>query len=83
MNLSIDLPKVLQEQLMSYCHTHGVTENEAVQTALHQFLSNDTASPTPYELGVEGFGADHTHSGDIARNTKNLLRERFRASVTG
>lgn len=83
MNLSIDLPKNLENQLMIYCNNHGVTENEAVQIALHQFLRSDTPSPTPYELGAEGFGADRTHSGDIARNTKYLLRERFRASAAG
>lgn len=82
MNLSIELTKVLEEQLVSYCHTHGITENEAVQLALHQLL-NDSLPFTPYELGIEGFGADHTHSGDIARNTKHLLREGFRASATG
>lgn len=82
MNLSIDLPKILEEQLVSYCHAHGITENEVVQRALYRLL-NDSLSPTPYELGTEGFGADHTHSGDIARNTKHLLRERFRASATG
>ncbi|MBZ4194952.1 MAG: hypothetical protein LAE24_11705 [Candidatus Contendobacter sp.] len=82
MNLSIDLPKNLENQLMAYCNNHGVTENEAVQIALHQLLLSDTL-PTPYELGAEGFGADRTHSGDIARNTKHLLRERFRASTTG
>lgn len=81
MNLSIELPKVLEEQLASYCHAHGITENEAVQCALYQLL-NDSLSPTPYELGTEGFGADLTHSGDIARNSQRLLREQFRASAT-
>ena len=74
MNLSIELPKTLEEQLTSYCHTHGITENEAVQRALHQLLDYST-SPTPYELGAEGFGADLTHSGDIARNSQRLLRK--------
>jgi hypothetical protein len=82
MNLSIDLPKILEEQLVSYCHAYGITENEAVQRALHRLL-NDSLSPTPYELGTEGFGADHTHSGDIAKNSQRLLRERFRASTIG
>lgn len=73
MNISIELPKVLEERLVSYCHTYGITENEAVQCALHRLL-NDSLLPTPYELGVEGFGADLTHSGDIARNSQRLLR---------
>lgn len=82
MNLSIDLPKVLEERLASYCHAHGITGKEAVQRALYQLL-NDSLSPTPYDLGAEGFGADLTHSGDIAKNSQRLLRERFRASATG
>jgi len=82
MNLSIELPSALEEQLASYCQVYGITEDEAVRRALHQLLSY-SLSPTPYELGAEGFGADHTHSGDIARNSQRLLRERFRASTTG
>jgi hypothetical protein len=73
-------PKILEGRLTAYCHTHGITENQAVQLALHQFL-NDAVLITPYELGVEGFGADHTHSGDIARNSRQMLRERFRDSI--
>lgn len=40
-------------------------------------------TPTAYELGIDGFGADQTHSGDIARNSQRLLREWFCASTTG
>ncbi len=82
MNLSIDLPPALEKQLASYCQDQGITEDEAIQRALHQLLSH-SPPPTPYELGTEGFGADHTHSGDIAQNSQRLLRERFRASTTG
>lgn len=32
---------------------------------------------SPYELGKEGFGADQTHEGDIAQNSKKLLKARF------
>lgn len=81
MNLSIDLPPVLEEQLASYCQVQGITEDEAIRRALHQLL-NHSLLPTPYKLGAEGFGADLTHSGDIARNSQRLLRERFRVSPT-
>jgi len=80
MNLSIQLPEILEERLAAYCRTHGITTDQAVQLALDQLLSN-TASLTPYELGAEGFGADQTHSGDVARNSQRLLRARFRESV--
>ena len=82
MNLSVDLPVALGEQLASHCQAHGITQEEAVRRAIRQFL-NHSASPTPYALGAEGFGADQTHSGAIAENSQRLLRERFRASTTG
>jgi hypothetical protein len=77
MSLSVKLPKILEERLASFCHAHGITEEQAIQRAVQQFLS-ETVSLTPYDLGVEGFGADQTHSGDIAKNSRQMLRERFR-----
>lgn len=77
MTLSIRLPTSLEERLAAYCRTHGVSESQAVEEAIRQLLG-DATEPAPYDLGAEGFGADRSHSGDIARNSKNLLRERFR-----
>jgi hypothetical protein len=77
MTLSIRLPTSLVERLAAYCRTHKVSENQAVEQAIRQLLG-DTTEPAPYDLGAEGFGADQTRSGDIARNSKKLLRERFR-----
>jgi hypothetical protein len=81
MSLSIHLPKVLEERLATFCQAQGITEEQAIQRALQQLLG-EAASLTPYDLGVEGFGADQTHSGDIAKNSRKMLRERFREPVT-
>ena len=72
MSLSIRLPKTLEEQLAAYCAAQGISRSEAVKCALDSLLSN--APPTAYELGAAGFGADNTHGGDIARDSKRLLR---------
>lgn len=77
MNLSIDLPKTLEERLIAYCNVQGISQSEAIKRALNSLLNDN--SPTAYDLGVSEFGADQTHSGDIARNSKHLLRENFRA----
>lgn len=79
MSLSIRLPKTLEERLAVYCAVQGISRSEAVKRALDALLSE--APPTPYELGAAGFGADNTNSGNIARNSKRLLRERFRAQI--
>jgi len=81
MNLSISLPNVLEQNLIAYCHAHSITEEQVIQNALLQFLYQVNSSPTPYELGMDGFGADQIHSGDIAKNSQQLLRERLHAYV--
>ncbi len=48
-------------------------KSEAVRRALNSFL-NVIPELTPYQLGKDGFGADQTHSGDIARYSKRLFR---------
>lgn len=80
MNLSIDLPKTLEERLTAYCALQGISRSEAIKRALNKLFNENL--PTAYDLGANEFGADQTHSGDIARNSKHLLRERFRAETT-
>ena len=57
--------------------TRGLFEDQAIEQAIRQLLG-ETLEPTPYDLGIRGFGADKTHSGDIARHSKRRLRECFR-----
>ena len=73
MTLFVQLPVALEQKLAAYCATHHLTENEAIQQALKSLLAQDSPVPTPYELGRDGFGADRVHSGDIARESKQLL----------
>jgi Arc/MetJ-type ribon-helix-helix transcriptional regulator len=78
MTLSVRLPASLEQKLTAYCAAHHVSRSEAIKEALDRFLSEGVPAKTPYELGKEGFGADHIHGGDIARASKRLLREKFR-----
>ena len=52
-----------------------------LNNALQRLLSETGDQATPYDLGNKGFGADDSQGGDIARNTKRLLKERFRAKA--
>ncbi|WP_328984101.1 hypothetical protein [Thiorhodovibrio winogradskyi] len=79
MTISIQLSSRLQAQLIAYCHIHQLSENQAIEQALLRLL-DESRKPTAYELGADGFGADQTTTGDIARNSKGLLREHFRGS---
>ncbi|HYC48104.1 MAG TPA: hypothetical protein VED01_21735 [Burkholderiales bacterium] len=81
MTLSVRIPPRVEQELAEYCARNGVTKSEAVKDALDQFLSGKTAAKTPYDLLKDLIGPlpDERASQDIARNTKRLLRERFRA----
>jgi hypothetical protein len=81
MSISVRLPEIIEKQLSAYCQAHRISRSEAVKQALDLFLSAQANQPTPYELGEDGFGADRTHTGDIARNSKRLLREKFRGQA--
>ncbi|BBL76430.1 hypothetical protein [Methylomagnum ishizawai] len=77
MTTSIDLPDSIGTRLSAYCQAEGISESEAVKRALDMLFGTPPQS-TAYELGQQGFGSDQTHAGDIARNSKRLLREKFR-----
>lgn len=76
MTTSIDLPDSIGTKLSAYCQAEGISESETVKRALNLLLGTPPQS-TAYELGQQGFGSDQTHTGDIARNSKRLLCEKF------
>lgn len=81
MTLTVRLPPRVEEALAAYCVARRMTKSEAVKQALERLLAEGESRPSPYELGRGGFGADRTAGRDVARNTKRLLRERFRGTA--
>lgn len=77
MSLSIHLPDDLEQQLTIYCQQHHLSKNETIRLALERLLTTIEKPLTPYELGKNGFGSDQTHEGDIAQQSKALLKARF------
>lgn len=71
MSISVRLPPRVEQDLADYCVTHKVTRSEAIKRALEQLLAG---APAPANRFV---GSD-LRPGDVARNTKALLRRRQR-----
>jgi hypothetical protein len=71
----------VEQELKAYCVTRRITKSEAVKEALERLLSETAGQVSPYELGKNGFGADESPGTDVARNTKKLLKERFRGKA--
>jgi hypothetical protein len=81
MALSVRLPPRLEEALARYCVARRLTKTEAIKQALERLLAEDSRRASAYDLGKAGFGSDRTPGRDVARNTKRLLRERFRGKT--
>ena len=81
MSLTVRLPPRVEQELKAYCVTRRITKSDAVKEALEHLLSETAGQATPYELGKDGFGADDSQQGDIARNTKRLIKERYRGKA--
>lgn len=79
--LAIQIPNNLEQQLNLYCQQHQISINETIRLALEQLFITASKPLSPYELDKEGFGADQTHEGDIAQNSKKLLKARFTTNV--
>jgi hypothetical protein len=80
MTLTVRLPDRVEQELAEYCVKHRLSKSGAVKRALEQLLAASVGKPTPYDLGKDLFGphTDAAPTEDVARNSKRLLRERFR-----
>jgi len=77
MPISVRLPPRVEQQLAEYCAHAKLTKSEAVKRALERLFEQE-ATPEAASLAARRFVGSDNRSGDVARNTKRLLRERFR-----
>lgn len=80
MPLSVRIPQTVEQELAEYCVKHRVSKSDAVKQALDEFLATKAGDRSPYELARDLIApdTDERPTEDVARNTKRLLRERFR-----
>jgi len=80
MPLSVRIPQAVEQELAEYCVKHRVSKSDAVKQALNEFLALKAGDRSPYELARDLIAPEtyERPTGDVARNTKRLLRERFR-----
>lgn len=81
MPVSVRLPLRVEQKLADYCVTHKVTKSEAIKRALERMFETSEGEASPFDLGREFFERNlrTKPTQDIARHSKRLLREHFRA----
>lgn len=77
MLITINLNPSLEKELELLIEKENINISLLVQQFL-EGLIKEKCQPSVWELGKDGFGADKTHEGDIAQNTKALLKARFK-----
>lgn len=81
MTLSVRIPTRVEQELAEYCARNGVSKSEAVKEALDRFLSGKSGEKSPYEVMKDLIDppSGQQPSEDVARHSKQLLRERIRS----
>lgn len=80
MTVTVRLPAVLEEELAQYCAERRLTRSDAIKQAISRLVTAERDAPSAYDLGRDLFDpkTDRKPADDVALNTKQLLRERFR-----
>jgi hypothetical protein len=79
MPLSVRLPPRVEQKLAEYCVAKKITKSAAIKRALEQLFAQGTAASQASRLARRFVGSDK-RPGDVARDSKRLLRERMRAT---
>ena len=77
MPISVRLPPRVEQQLAAYCAHTKLTKSEAVKRALERLFEQEGA-PAAASPGAKRFVGSDPQPGDVARNSKRLLRKQFR-----
>jgi hypothetical protein len=78
MPLSVRLPPRVEQKLAEYCVAKKITKSAAIKRALEQLFAQGATASESSHLASRFVGSDK-RPGDVARHSKRLLRERFRA----
>jgi len=81
MPVSVRLSPEVEKKLADYCAAHKVTKSEAIRRALEQMFEAAEGRPSPFDVGREFFVRNlrTKPTRDVARHSKRLLLEHFRA----
>lgn len=77
MPISVRLPPRVEQQLAAYCAHTRLTKSEAVKRALERLFEQEQA-PVGLSPAARRFIGSDDRPGDVARNTKRLLKKHFR-----
>jgi hypothetical protein len=76
MPISVRLPPRVEQRLAEYCARARVTKSEAVKRALEGLFQAEGG--TGISAAANRFIGSDSRPGDVARNTKRLLKRDFR-----
>jgi Arc/MetJ-type ribon-helix-helix transcriptional regulator len=83
MTISVRLDEPTEARLRRLLDEQGGSLSAFVRAAIAEKLEREGKKPTPYELGKHLFGRHSSGREDLAENSEQILREKFRAKRGG
>ncbi len=82
MTISLRLNQKLRARLDSVARARGVSRSDLIRECLEEFLSREQQRPSAWELGKELFGRVGSGQRTLARDRKQIVKERVRARTS-
>jgi hypothetical protein len=71
------MPSDYETKLEQISEDENLTPSEIIQKALENYFHKYYQKPIPYELGEDLFGKYGSGKGNLSRDYKKLLKEKF------
>lgn len=75
---SIRLPKDFENKLSDMAEIEKTTKSEIIKRALRRYFESYAQQTTPFDLGKDLFGRHGSGKGNLSREYKKILKEKFR-----
>ena len=79
MSISLRLDSALENQLNRHARLVGKPKSELIRSLISEYLKNESARKTPWELGKNIFGREGSRKGNLSINRKAILKEKLYA----
>ena len=83
MTISLRLDEQTARRLEEIARQKGLSKSEVIRHCLAEYLGNQQQQLSPWELGKDLFGRAASGRGELSRESKQIVKEKFRAKRRG
>ena len=77
MAITVRVDSKLEQELEAVAKAEGVTKSNLIRECLVEYLKSKRSQLSPWELGKDLFGKSGSGKGNLARDRKQIVREKI------